>query len=302
MGRQPRCSTRRAPARATRPLEKLAALRVLSGVPNGTITAGNSSPINDARRRAVVARATAPTANGLDVARAPCGRGPRSGVEPADTGLAPTIAIPRALDRAGMTLDDVDLFEINEAFASMTVGTIKVLGLDPDIVNVNGGAVGLGHPVACSGARIIVTLLHELRRRGGGFGVASLCAGGGMGMATVVEVPAVTRLDDLTPRRPASACSRTARACRGRARRPWPDTERRSHCLARLARQLGSTRRSAAPPAPSSTRMRSGSAVPCGLTTTNSSVGSTTSGTTVADRLLEFADLEVPALAATAGP
>ena len=112
------------------------------------------------------------------------------GVDPADTGLAPTKAIPKALDRAGMTLADVDLFEINEAFASMTVGTIRVLDLDPDIVNVNGGAVALGHPVACSGARIVVTLIHELRRRGGGVGVAALCAGGGMGMATVVEVPA----------------------------------------------------------------------------------------------------------------
>ena len=85
--------------------------------------------------------------------------------------------------------NDIDLIEINEAFASMTVGSIKVLGLDPDAVNVNGGAVGLGHPVACSGARILVTLLHELRRRGGGYGVGSLCAGGGMGAATVIEVP-----------------------------------------------------------------------------------------------------------------
>jgi len=90
-----------------------------------------------------------------------------------------------------MTIGDVDLFEINEAFSSMTVGTIRVLDLDPEAVNVNGGAVALGHPVACSGARIVVTLVHELRRRGGGIGVAALCAGGGMGMATVVEVPGV---------------------------------------------------------------------------------------------------------------
>jgi acetyl-CoA C-acetyltransferase len=110
-------------------------------------------------------------------------------VPPEDTGIAPTLAIPRAIERAGLTLDDMKLVEINEAFASMTVGTIKVLDLDPAIVNVNGGAVALGHPVACSGARLLVTLAHELRRRGGGFGVASLCAGGGMGAATVIEVP-----------------------------------------------------------------------------------------------------------------
>ena len=169
--------------------EKLAALRVLSGVPNGTITAGNSSPINDAAAALVVARRDWATANGSDVL-ATVRSWAAVGVDPADTGLAPTKAIPKALDRAGMTLADVDLFEINEAFASMTVGTIRVLGLDPDIVNVNGGAVALGHPVACSGARIVVTLIHELRRRGGGVGVAALCAGGGMGMATVVEVPA----------------------------------------------------------------------------------------------------------------
>jgi acetyl-CoA C-acetyltransferase len=112
-----------------------------------------------------------------------------AGVEPKNTGIAPTIAIPRALERAGITQDQLSLIEINEAFASMTVACIKILGLDPEIVNVNGGAVGLGHPVGCSGARLIVTMMHELRRRGGGFGVAALCAGGGMGGAAVIEVP-----------------------------------------------------------------------------------------------------------------
>jgi acetyl-CoA C-acetyltransferase len=170
-------------------LEKLASLPVLSGVPNGTITAGNSSSLNDASAALVIADGDYATANGLEVmgiVRSWCA----VGVPPEDTGIAPTIAIPRAVERAGLTMGDLSLVEINEAFASMTVGTIKVLDLDPTIVNVNGGAVGLGHPVACSGARILVTMVHELRRRGGGYGVASLCAGGGMGAATVVEVPA----------------------------------------------------------------------------------------------------------------
>jgi acetyl-CoA C-acetyltransferase len=169
-------------------LEKLASLRVLSGVPDGTITAGNSSPLNDASAALVLADGDYASANDLDVlaiVRSWCA----VGVPPEDTGIAPTIAIPRAVERAGLSLDDIDIVEINEAFASMTVGSIKVLGLDPAIVNVNGGAIGLGHPVACSGARILVTMLHELRRRGGGYGVASLCAGGGMGAATVIEVP-----------------------------------------------------------------------------------------------------------------
>jgi acetyl-CoA acetyltransferase family protein len=168
-------------------LEKLASLRVLSGVPDGTITAGNSSSLNDASAALVLADGDYAQANGLEVlgvVRSWCA----VGVPPEDTGLAPTIAIPRAVARAGLSMDDLALVEINEAFASMTVGTIKVLDLDPSIVNVNGGAVGLGHPVACSGARILVTLLHELRRRGGGYGVASLCAGGGMGAAAVIEV------------------------------------------------------------------------------------------------------------------
>jgi acetyl-CoA C-acetyltransferase len=174
--------------RRTTTLEKLASLRVLSGVPDGTITAGNSSSLNDASAALVIVDSEYAAANDLGVLasiRSWCA----VGVEPRDTGLAPTLAIPRAVERAGLALDDMDLIEINEAFASMTVATIKVLGLDPTIVNVNGGAVGLGHPVACSGARILVTMLHELRRRGGGYGVASLCAGGGMGAATVLEVP-----------------------------------------------------------------------------------------------------------------
>jgi acetyl-CoA C-acetyltransferase len=111
-----------------------------------------------------------------------------SGLPPADTGLGPTLAIPKALLRAGLSVDDVDLVEINEAFASMAVASSRILGFPHEIVNVNGSGCSLGHPVACTGARMITTLMYELRRRGGGIGVASMCAGGGMGSATVIEV------------------------------------------------------------------------------------------------------------------
>jgi len=170
-------------------LEKLASLPVISGRSGGQVTAGNSSPINDGGAALVLTSGDYARANGLEPL-AYVRSWAASGVDPARTGLAPTTAIPRAVDRAGLSLSQISLIELNEAFASMAVGCIKVLGLDPGIVNVNGGAVGLGHPVAASGARLIVTLAHELRRRGGGFGVASLCAGGGMGGAAVIEVPA----------------------------------------------------------------------------------------------------------------
>ncbi|HEY4946994.1 MAG TPA: acetyl-CoA C-acyltransferase, partial [Acidimicrobiales bacterium] len=110
------------------------------------------------------------------------------GVEPARTGLAPTEAIPRALAKAGLSVGDVHLFEINEAFASVSVASCRMLGLDEEIVNVSGSGCSLGHPIAATGARMLVTLIYELRRRGGGIGVASMCAGGGMGSATVIEV------------------------------------------------------------------------------------------------------------------
>src|SRR4029453_1644245 len=112
------------------------------------------------------------------------------GVPPERTGLAPTIAIPKALDRAGVALGDVALWEINEAFASMCVATTRILGIDEEIVNVLGSGCSLGHPIAMTGARMVVTLIHELRRRGGGTGVAAMCAGGGMSTAVVLDVPA----------------------------------------------------------------------------------------------------------------
>jgi acetyl-CoA C-acetyltransferase len=169
-------------------LEKLAALPSLTG-PDGTITAGNSSGIADGGAALVVVEREYADAHGM-VPLATVRSWNSAGIEPARTGLAPTVCVPRALNLAGLSESDVDLVEINEAFASMAVACSRKLGFSHDIVNVNGGAVGIGHPVAASGARILVTLIHELRRRGGGIGVGTLCAGGGMGSATVLEVHA----------------------------------------------------------------------------------------------------------------
>jgi acetyl-CoA C-acetyltransferase len=170
--------------------EKLASLKPLHPEIEGfSITAGNAAGANDGAAALVVASDTLAAAQGLTVLGTV-----RSwasvGVDPAETGLAPVKAIPKALGRAGLTAADVDVFEINEAFASVAVAAVKLLGLDPDRVNVSGSGCSLGHPVAASGARMLVTLVHELRRRGGGIGVAAMCAGGGMGSATVIEVPA----------------------------------------------------------------------------------------------------------------
>jgi acetyl-CoA C-acetyltransferase len=110
------------------------------------------------------------------------------GVDPAETWSAPVKAIPKALARAGRTLGDVDLFEINEAFAAMCVACVRILEIDPEKVNVNGSGCSLGHPIAATGGRMLSTLVHQLRRQGGGIGVAAMCAGGGMGGATVIEV------------------------------------------------------------------------------------------------------------------
>lgn len=169
-------------------IEKLGKLNSLTG-PQGSITAGNSSGIADGGAALVVVDRKYADEHAMTILASIRSWG-SAGIEPSRTGLAPTIAIPRALKRGGLELNDVNLVEINEAFASMAVACSRTLGFSHDIVNVNGGAVGLGHPVGTSGARIIVTLIHELKRRGGGIGVAALCAGGGMGSATVIEVPA----------------------------------------------------------------------------------------------------------------
>ncbi len=167
-------------------LQKLAALPSLTG-PDGQVTAGNSSGIADGGAALVLTSRAYAEAHGLEPL-ATVRSWNSCGIEPARTGLAPTICVPRALARAGLSESDVDLVEINEAFATMAVACARKLGFPHDIVNVNGGGVGIGHPIAAAGARILVTLIHELRRRGGGIGVGTLCAGGGMGSATVVEV------------------------------------------------------------------------------------------------------------------
>jgi acetyl-CoA C-acetyltransferase len=169
-------------------MEKLARLKPLHPEIEGfSITAGNASGANDAGVALVLASSDITASLGLpELARV------RSwasvGVDPARTGMSGVGAIRKALARGGLSIDDVDLFEINEAFAAMVVASIRVLGIDPEKVNTSGSGCSLGHPVAASGARMITTLVHELRRRGGGIGVAGMCAGGGMGSATVVEV------------------------------------------------------------------------------------------------------------------
>lgn len=169
-------------------LDKLGSLRPLHPEIDGfNITAGNSSGINDAASAVVVASADLAAEHGLT----PLGvvRSWASvGVDPVRTGLAPVEAIHKALARAGLSVADVDLWEINEAFASVAVAATRLLELDPDLVNVSGSGCSLGHPVAATGARMITTLVHELRRRGGGTAVAAMCAGGGMGSAMVLTV------------------------------------------------------------------------------------------------------------------
>jgi acetyl-CoA acyltransferase len=118
-----------------------------------------------------------------------------AGVDPAVMGIGPVVAIPRALEKAGLAVDDIDLFELNEAFGSQADYCIEKLGLNRDIVNVMGGAIAIGHPLGMTGARLSVSIIHELHRRGGRYGVVSMCIGTGMGAAAVYEI----NLDDATP-------------------------------------------------------------------------------------------------------
>ena len=170
-------------------LEKLASLKPLHPEIEGfSITAGNSSGVNDAAAAVVIASRAFSEDHGLRPLAVVRGWA-SAGVEPRDTGLAPTVAIPKALARCGLQIGDVSLWEINEAFAAMCVATTRILAIDDAIVNVLGSGCSLGHPTGTTGARMVITLIHELRRRGGGVGVASMCAGGGMASAMVLEVP-----------------------------------------------------------------------------------------------------------------
>jgi acetyl-CoA C-acetyltransferase len=165
-------------------METLAGLKVLHPEIEGfSVTAGNSSGTNDAA--AVLALATPDTQ--LDVLASILSWS-QVGVAPSRTGSGPITAIPKALELAGRKLEDVALFEINEAFAAQAVACARQLGLDEEIVNVYGSGISLGHPIAATGARMVTSAIHELRRRGGGIGVLSMCAGGGMGAAMVIEV------------------------------------------------------------------------------------------------------------------
>ncbi|MEX2462607.1 MAG: acetyl-CoA C-acyltransferase [Paenibacillaceae bacterium] len=154
---------------------------------NGSVTAGNSSQISDGAAALVIMSRDKAEELGLKPL-ATFRSFAVAGVEPDIMGVGPVEAIPKALKMAGLTLQDVDLYELNEAFASQCVHIIRQLNMDPAKVNVNGGAIALGHPLGCTGSKITATLINELRRRGGGMGVVSMCIGGGMGAAGVFEV------------------------------------------------------------------------------------------------------------------
>ena len=166
-------------------LEKLAALKPVfeSG---GTVTAGNSSPMNDGAACLVLMSESFARAQGL-TPKARVLAAASAGVDPSVMGIGPVPASRKALQRAGIDLDDIDLVELNEAFASQSLACIRELGLAEERVNVNGGAIALGHPLGASGARITATLVHELARRQGRYGLATMCIGVGQGIALVVE-------------------------------------------------------------------------------------------------------------------
>jgi 3-oxoadipyl-CoA thiolase len=168
-------------------LEKLAALRPVFRE-GGTVTAGNSSTLNDGAACTLIASEAGVEALGAEPLARVVAFGV-AGVDPAVMGIGPVEAVPRALAAAGLELEQIDLIELNEAFASQVLACAGELGLDEERLNVNGGAIALGHPLGCSGARLTTTLVHELRRRGGRYGIATLCVGVGQGLATVFEAP-----------------------------------------------------------------------------------------------------------------
>jgi acetyl-CoA C-acetyltransferase len=156
---------------------------------DGTVTAGNASGINDGAAALIIAGGARARTLGVT----PIGRilsFAVAGVDPSIMGMGPVPAVRKALERAGLEVGRVDLFELNEAFAAQAVAVTRELGLDPAKVNVNGGAIALGHPIGASGARVLTTLLYALRARKLRYGVAALCIGGGMGIAMVVDVEA----------------------------------------------------------------------------------------------------------------
>ncbi|MED4204632.1 acetyl-CoA C-acetyltransferase [Neobacillus mesonae] len=167
-------------------LETLAKLRPAFSV-SGTVTAGNSSQTSDGAAAVMVMDREKAEALGLKPL-AKFRSFAVGGVPPQIMGVGPVVAVPKALKLAGLELSDINLFELNEAFASQSIQVIRELGLDEDKVNVNGGAIALGHPLGCSGAKLTLTLIHELKRRNEQFGVVTMCIGGGMGAAGVFEL------------------------------------------------------------------------------------------------------------------
>jgi len=171
-----------------RPETSLEALAQLPSVfrPNGTVTAGNSSPLNDGAAALLLASEAAVRRFGwTPLARLVAGA--VAGVEPDTMGLGPVPASRAALRRAGLRVSDLDLVELNEAFAAQALACIRALELDPERINVYGGAIALGHPLGCSGARLMTTLVHEMRRRRARYGLVTLCVGVGQGEATIIE-------------------------------------------------------------------------------------------------------------------
>jgi acetyl-CoA acyltransferase len=154
----------------------------------GTVTGGNSSPLNDGAAALLLMSEQAVRSSGV-VPLARYAGAAAAGVHPDYMGIGPVPAMRRVLGRAGWQLDDVDLIEVNEAFAAQSVAVVDELKLNPDTVNVNGGAIAIGHPLGCSGARIVTTLLHEMRRRGATRGAATMCIGVGQGIATLWQAP-----------------------------------------------------------------------------------------------------------------
>jgi acetyl-CoA acyltransferase len=172
--------------RADTSLEALSKLKPVFHA-NGTVTAGNSSQMSDGAAAAVVMSAERAAQLGIPA----MGRliaFATAGCDPEEMGIGPVYAIPKALRMAGLTLDDIGLIELNEAFAAQALAVIKLLGIDPAKVNVNGGAIALGHPLGCTGAKLTASLLREMPRRGIQYGMVTMCVGGGMGAAGIFEV------------------------------------------------------------------------------------------------------------------
>jgi acetyl-CoA acetyltransferase family protein len=165
--------------------EKLATLKPAFRA-DGTVTAGNASGINDGAAALVIAS----EAKAQELGAEPLGRFAGSAVaavDPRVMGIGPVPAVRKLLERTGIGIDEIDLVELNEAFASQSLAVVRELGIDEEKVNVNGGAIAIGHPLGMSGARLVVSLLHELRRRGGRYGLATLCVGVGQGQAALFE-------------------------------------------------------------------------------------------------------------------